>query len=219
MATSAGESPRKLFVVAVPPALAITVFGVIYGSLARGKLGASLTLVSSLLIFSGAVQFAVAALVVAGAEAGALVAAALVLNLRNLLLGAVLRPRLEGGPVRRALVAWFLTDESTGLALTGDVEAGRTLVTTGVMFYAAWQIGTLLGLAGASLASVVALAQATFPVLFIGLAALTCSTRGIAARALCAATLTIACIRLAPGLSAGAAIAAALAVSLPGRSS
>ena len=199
-----------------PAALAITVFGVIYGSLARQVLGSPLTLVSSLLIFSGAVQFAIVALVAAGAEAGALVAAAFVLNLRNLLLGAVLRPRLEGPPLRRALVAWFLTDESTGLALAGNAEAGRTLVITGVTFYFAWQVGTLLGLAGASLASVVALAQATFPVLFIGLAALTCSTRGTAVRALFAAALTIACSRLAPGLSAGAAVAAAVVVSLPG---
>ena len=211
-------SLKRALITAASPALAITVFGVIYGSLARSELGFGATLLSSLFIFSGSVQFTIAGLAVAGAGAGALIVGALTLNLRNLLLGAVLRPRLEGGRRRRAVLAWFLTDESTGLALTGDGEAGRTLLISGTMFYLAWQLGTVLGLIGASLEGVVDLARATFPVLFIGLAALACPTLGIAVRALGAALMTIAVIAAAPELSAVAAVAAAMVVSLPGRS-
>ena len=208
---------RGTLVSAVPPALAIVVFGVIYGSLARPELGSGATLLSSALIFSGAVQFTVAALHIAGAKAGALIISALTLNLRNLLLGAVLRPRLEGGPARRAALAWFLTDEATGLALTSDTDAERTLFLTGAIFYLSWQLGTVLGLVGASFGGVVNLAQATFPVLFIGLAALACRTRAVALRALAAAALTVATVVLAPTLSAVAVVGATVVVSLPRR--
>lgn len=84
-------SLKRALITAASPALAITVFGVIYGSLARSELGFGATLLSSLFIFSGSVQFTIAGLAVAGAGAGALIVGALTLNLRNLLLGAVLR--------------------------------------------------------------------------------------------------------------------------------
>jgi predicted branched-subunit amino acid permease len=209
---------RQMLMVAAPAALAIAVFGIIYGSLARPDLGFGGTLLSSLLIFSGSVQFTVAGLLNAGAEAGALIVAALTLNLRNLLLGALLRPRVDGGPLRRAAFAWFLTDETAGLALTRDGDAGRALLVTGATFYLSWQVGTILGLLGASFEGVADLALATFPVLFIGLAALASLTRAIALRAVAAAALTIAVVALAPDLGAVAAIGATLVVSLPGRS-
>ena len=209
---------RRTLVAAAPPALAIAVFGVIYGSLARPEIGFGAALLSSLVIFSGSVQFTVAALLIAGAEAGAVLAGALTLNLRNLLLGAVLRPRVEGGVIRRAGLAWFLTDEAAGLALTTGGEAGRTLLVTGATFYLSWQVGTVLGLVGATFEGVVDLAGATFPVLFIGLAALACPTRAIAARALAAAALTAGVVVLAPDLGAVAAVGATVLISLPGRS-
>lgn len=209
---------RTTLAAATPPALAITVFGVIYGSLARPELGVAGTLLSSLLIFSGSVQFTVAALLIAGAEVGAIVAGALTLNLRNLLLGAALRPRVVGGPARRAGLAWFLTDEAAGLALTIGGEAGRILLVTGATFYLSWQIGTVLGLVGATLEGVADVAGATFPVLFIGLAALACPTLGVALRALAAAALTAAVVALAPDLGALAAVGATVLISLPGRS-
>jgi predicted branched-subunit amino acid permease len=206
---------RDSFVAASPPALAIFVFGVIYGSVMRPEMGFGATLLSSLLIFSGAVQFTVAGLLTAGAGTGALIAGALTLNLRNLLLGAVLRPRLEHGPAQRAGLAWFLTDESTGLALTGRGEPARTLLVTGITFYLAWQAGTALGLVGASFEGVVALAEAVFPVLFIGLAALSCTSRENAIRAFAAAGVTLAVLAVAPDLSAVAAVTATVLVSLP----
>ena len=204
-------------VAAAAPALAIAVFGMIYGSLARAEMGVRATLLSSLLVFSGAVQFTVVALLSAGAETGAILTGAFALNLRNLLLGAVMRPRVQGGAVRRAVVSWFLLDESTGLALASEREAGRTLLVTGAIFYVAWQAGTVLGLLGASLGGVVDLAGATFPVLFIGLAAVACPTRSVAVRALAAAALTASIVVITPDLSAVAAVAAAVVVALPGR--
>src|SRR5918999_3047766 len=109
-------SQRPPIAAIAAPAAAIFVFGVIYGSLARPLMGIGYTMLSSLFIFSGAVQFTIAALLSAGAGAGALVAGSVTLNLRNLLLGAVLRPRIDQGRLQRAGLAWFLVDESAGLA-------------------------------------------------------------------------------------------------------
>ena len=54
-----------------------------------------------------------------------MVAGAATLNLRNLVLGAVMRPRLEGSRLSRALRSWFLTDEAVGLAILSGVDASR----------------------------------------------------------------------------------------------
>lgn len=204
---------------AAAPALAIAIFGVIYGSLAQPVLGLGATLLSSLLIFSGSVQFMIAALLLAGAGMGAVVAGAFTLNLRNLLMGAVLRPCIHASTLRRAGLAWFLTDEATGLALTSEDEAEEILVRSGLLFYLSWQVGTALGLVGASLESVADLAEAVFPVLFIGLAALACPTINVALRALLAASLTGGVAAVAPDMGAVAAVGAAIVVALPGRTS
>ena len=196
--------------------MAIVVFGIIYGSLSRPVIGAPATMLSSLVIFSGAVQFTIAALLVAGAGPAALLAGALTLNLRNLLLGAVLRPRVDRGVGQRAALAWFLTDEAAGIAIASEDDAAGTLLISGVMFYVAWQVGTLLGLLGASAESIRDAAQAVFPVLFIGLAAVSCASRSIAIRALLAAGAAAGGAILWPTGGGIVAVAAAIAVAVPG---
>lgn len=59
------------------------------------------------------------------------------LALRHLPLGAVLRPRLVAGRGRRVLLAWFLIDETTGLALTRGDPPERTLAVSGGLAYVA----------------------------------------------------------------------------------
>ncbi len=135
---------------AAAPTAAIFVFGVIYGSLARPLIGAGATMLSSLLIFSGSVQFALAGLLSAGAGVAALVGGALTLNLRNLALGAVMRPRVQRRPIERAGLAWFLTDEAVGLSLASGADGAKILLLSGVAFYLSWQAGTAVGLLGAS---------------------------------------------------------------------
>jgi predicted branched-subunit amino acid permease len=208
---------RRILIAAAPPAAAILVFGAIYGSLARPLIGAGATIASSLFIFSGAVQFTIAALLLAGSGATALIAGSLTLNLRNLLLGAVARPRIHRSALQRAMLAWFLTDEATGLALASDEDAGHTLLVSGATFYAAWQVGTVIGLLGASLEGVRDAATAVFPVLFVGLAALTCSSMSIAVRAVIAGAATAVVAAVMPDAGAIAAVGAAVAVAIPGR--
>lgn len=203
---------------ALPPASAIFVFGVIYGSLAQDRMGVTATIVSSLIIFSGSVQFTLVALLAAGAGPLALVAGAATLNLRNVVLGAVVRPRVDAPPLKRGLMAWFLTDEATGLAITaGAANASYVLVVAGSMFYVAWQLGTILGVLGASLDALRDAATAVFPVLFIGLAALACSSWSVAARAVAAAVVAGLAAWLWPGSQGVVAVLAAVLVSIPGR--
>lgn len=208
-------SNRQILVSAAAPALAITVFGVIYGSLARPLMGAGAVMLSSLLIFSGAVQFTIAALLAVGAGVGAVVVGAMTLNLRNFVLGAVLRPRMKGTRARRAGLAWFLLDESAGLALASPGDPTRTLLISGLLFYVAWQVGTVVGLLGATVEGVRSAAQAVFPALFVGLAAVTCSSRSILVRAIIAGVVAGIGAFVWPGGRAVVAVLAAIAISIP----
>lgn len=201
-------------------------FGTLYGAAARGVLGVPLTLVSSLLVYSGALQFALVALLGAGATILPLVLTAVVLNLRHLVLGAALRSRFESGPLRRALLAFFLVDETFGFAIAAGNRAApravgavteRTLLFAGLTLYVAWLVGTVVGVLGGGFAAVEGAAGAIFPVLFIGLASLAATRRSHAVRALAAAVLTAAVALLFPGLRMLAPVVAGVLVALPGR--
>jgi predicted branched-subunit amino acid permease len=208
----------------LPAAAAIAVFGTLYGAGARAVMGVPLTLASSLLIYSGALQFALVALLGAGATTLPLLLTACVLNLRHLVLGAALRPRFESGSLRRALLAFFLVDETFGFAIAaGNAAEGRavgaaterTLLFSGLTCYLAWLVGTLVGALGGGLAVIENLAGAIFPVLFIGLASLAVTRRSHVVRALAAAVLTTAVAFAVPDLRMIAPVVAGVLAALP----
>jgi branched chain amino acid efflux pump len=218
---------RSILATTLPAAAAIFVFGTLYGAGARVVLGGPLTIASSLFIFSGALQFALVGLLMAGASAPALLLTAGTLNLRHLVLGAVLRARIGGSRMRRAVLAFFLVDETFGFAVAAGDSADRdgrpaaaaterTLLVSGAACYLAWQVGTLIGLLGAGLPGIERVASAVFPVLFIGLASLACRTRSHVVRALGAAALTVGWALALPDLRALAPVVAGIVVALPG---
>ena len=207
----------------MPAAAAVAAFGTLYGAAARGILGGPLTLLSSVIVYSGALQFAMVALLGVGTAALPLLLTALVLNLRHLVLGAALRSRFESGPLGRAGIAFFLVDETFGFAIAAGnaVEPAavgrtteRTLLVAGLTLYVAWLAGTLVGVLGGGLTAVERAAGAIFPVLFIGLAA---TRRSHVIRALAAAVLTALVAWLLPGLRMLAPVVAGVLVALPGR--
>jgi predicted branched-subunit amino acid permease len=207
------SAPRTAILSAsLPVAAAIGVFGIVYGAAARPVLGPALTVISSLIVFSGAAQFTMVGLLAAGATPAGVLGAVTTLALRHLPLGAVLQPSLTTGRARRALVSWFLIDETTGLALTLDEPTERTLAVSGGLAYAAWVLGTIVGVAGGTLAAVEPLAAALFPVLFVGLAALTVATRSDTVRALLAGGASLGLLLAWPGAGALGAIAVAIVV-------
>lgn len=167
----------------VPVATAIGIFGVIYGATATTVMSPSMAIASSLLLFSGAAQFAILGLLDVGATPLAILLGVGVLSLRHLPLAAIMLPRLHSSRPRRSLLALVLIDETVGLAVASSRPAARTLVVVGAAAYAAWVAGTAAGVLGADLLGAAPLAGVVFVILFIGLSGLTCRTGGDLGRA------------------------------------
>jgi predicted branched-subunit amino acid permease len=201
---------------AMPVAAAIGVFGVVYGAAAEPVLGPGLTLASSVAVFSGAAQFAMVGLLASGGTAAAVLASVAPLALRHVPLAAILRPRLRCGRVRRVLLSWFLIDETVGLAVSQGPPAERTVLLSGAAAYGAWVAGTVAGVAGASLEGIAPLAEAVFPVLFIGLAAVTTRDRGDAVLAIAAGAVAAVLLLVAPGAGVLGGLAVAFAAAALG---
>ncbi len=206
---------RAAIVTGIAPAFAIFVFGTIYGATVGPQVGDDRTLLASVIVFSGALQFATARLLAEGASIPVILVAGALLNIRHVLLGAALRPRIEGSRVRRAALAWFMIDEAAGLALAAE-RAALVLFVTGAMGYLAWIAGTGLGLYGAELAELEDVADAVFPVLFTGLAAMSVRHRSDAVRTVAAAGITVVVAFVVPAARPILPAAAAAAVSLIG---
>lgn len=219
MTSVAAPTRASVLSAAVPVAAAIGVFGVVYGAAAGPVLGPVLTFASSMILFSGAAQFTMVALVAAGATPVAVLGAVTTLALRHFPLGAVLQPLLTQGRSRRALIAPLLTDETTGLAVASGERAERTVAISGGLAYCAWVSGTAVGLVGGSFASAEPLAAALFPVLFVGLAALTAASRSDGVRAMLAGVASLGLLLAWPEAGALGVIGVAIAVSCAGKTS
>ena len=108
----------------------------------------------SLLVFTGASQFALVGVIASGGAPipGALTA--LLLGSRNTLYGLRLAPLLDWHGWRRATAAHLLIDESTAMSVNRDnTEDARTgFLSTGLAVFAFWNLATLGGaLAGTAL--------------------------------------------------------------------
>jgi len=201
----------------VPIAAAVGVFGILYGASARPLLGGPLTVASSVVIFSGAAQFTMVGLLSAAASPLAVVWAVTVLDLRHVALGAAIRPRVAGGRAGRLAVAWFVIDETVGLALAGGRATSKVLVGGGAACYAAWVGGTVIGVAGGAVVGLEALAAAVFPVLFIGLASIMARGRTAIVGVVAAASLTLLLLVVWPAVGGLAPVVAAAVIAAAGR--
>jgi predicted branched-subunit amino acid permease len=193
------------------------VFGTIFGAAATSLIGPGLTIASSLIVFSGALQFAMVGLLLTGAPTSALIATAVLLNLRHLLLGAALRTRISGSRLTRAGLAWFLIDESVALTLATQEQPALTLAGSGLLFYFVWFAGTLIGTLGASLPQFGSVAEAIFPVLFVGLASISADRRDLKVRALAAAAISAILVMIWPAVRSFVPVIAVLLVIIPER--
>ncbi|WP_278256260.1 AzlC family ABC transporter permease [Nocardioides convexus] len=105
------------------------------------------TCVLSLLMFTGASQFALAGVLGAGGSAVSGALTALLLGTRNTLYGLRMAPLLGYRGWRRAAAAHVLIDESTAMAVNRpDRDLARTgFWTTGVTIFVLWNLATCLG--------------------------------------------------------------------------
>jgi predicted branched-subunit amino acid permease len=210
----------------LPFALVVLVVAISFGALARSLgWGVLAPIVFSVVTFSVAAQFAVAAVLGASGGVSTAIAAAVLLNARFLPMGMAVGPFLEGGPLRRALEGQTIITTSWALAIRGGGRFDRAfMIGATVPQYVAWTVGTVVGV----LAHVVGVGDverlgldAIFPAFFLALlmrGLRSGEKRTIAAIAL-AAALTAALIPIAPpGVPVLAACGAAL-LGLKGRSS
>ncbi len=112
----------------LPLVLGYTVVGLAFGVVARtAGLSATEVAVMSLLLYAGASQFIVVALLGTGAAASVIVATVFLVNLRHLLYSAALAPHVRRLPLwQNALIGTELTDETFAVAashLQGDRQA------------------------------------------------------------------------------------------------
>ncbi len=106
----------------------------------------------SLLVFTGASQFALVSALGAGGSAPAAVAGALFLSLRNAFYGLRLSQLLELPRAARLPAAHWVIDETSAVALAQPDRRSALLgfTVTGASLYALWNATTLLGALGAA---------------------------------------------------------------------
>ena len=106
----------------------------------------------SLLLFSGASQFAVVGIMGAGGSAMSAIATATLLGFRNALYGLQMAPILKVTGLKRVLAAQITIDESTAVATLqeNDSDCKRGFYVTGIGVYVFWNLFTFLGALGAS---------------------------------------------------------------------
>jgi predicted branched-subunit amino acid permease len=198
--------------------VAVGVYGVSFGVLAVASgLSPAQACVMSMLVFTGASQFAFVGVLAGGGGALAAMGPAVMLALRNaaygLSLASILPPRLRD----RALAAHLVIDETTAMARAQpDPEnARRAFLATGVSVWIFGNLGTLVGaLAGGGIGDPATLGlDAMFPAAFLALLAPQLRRPGAPIAAVAGALIAVALVPFTP---AGVPIVAALAGVAPG---
>ena len=159
---------------AVSIGVATGIYAVSFGvlSVAAG-FSVAQTCVMSLATFTGASQLTFVSVLGAGGSAAAALPPALLLAGRNTIYALSLKPVLRGGPLRRALDAHLVIDESTAMA-HAQREPGakrRAFLLTAFSIFVCWNAGTLLGaLAGSGIGDPRDYGlDAIFPAIFLAL--------------------------------------------------
>jgi 4-azaleucine resistance transporter AzlC len=202
---------------AIAIGLATGVYGISYGVVAvAAGLTVAETCSMSVLVFTGASQFAVVGVLGAGGSLLAAMLPALLLAARNTLYGLALVPVLRGRRLSRAVKSQLIIDESTAMARAQPdrVAAQRAFLATGVSVFVFWNLGTLAGaLLGSGLGDPRALGlDAMFPAAFLALLAPQLSRPAARTAAICGALVAVALVPLVP---AGVPILAAVLGVLP----
>lgn len=157
----------------VPLAIAVLVFGISFGVLARaGGMGRLAPVVMSATTFAGSAQFAAVSVLGTGGAVATAVTAAVLLNARYAPIGVSVAPYLTGGLWSRLLHGQLVVDESWAIASEGDGRFNpHVLVGAGVTLYAAWVAGTAIGVGFGDLIGDPAQLglDAAFPALFLAL--------------------------------------------------
>jgi 4-azaleucine resistance transporter AzlC len=123
-------------------------FGASFGAISIGS-GLTLpqTMVLSLVMFTGASQFAFVGVAASGGSPFAAVPAALLLGMRNAFYGVPISEILHPRGFARLWTAHFVIDETTAMAIGQATPRARRFAfwTTGMILFSLWQLGSLAG--------------------------------------------------------------------------
>jgi predicted branched-subunit amino acid permease len=105
------------------------------------------TMALSLLMFTGASQFAMVGIIGSGGSVWAGAATAALLGTRNALYGVRLSTLLRVTGFRRLAAAHFVIDETTAMAIARDADSESRFAfwMTGLLLFAFWNLGTFIG--------------------------------------------------------------------------
>ena len=184
-------------------AIASGAYAVSFGAISTAA-GLSLlqTCALSVLMFTGASQFALVGIVGAGGSVWAGAATAALLGSRNALYGLRLSSILDRSGLRRFLAAHFVIDETTAMAIAREspAESRFAFWATGVALITFWNLGTLIGALATHLVpdpKVLGL-DAAPPAAFLALLAPRLRAREPMAIALGAGVVALACLSFVP---------------------
>jgi predicted branched-subunit amino acid permease len=184
-------------------AVATGAYAISFGAISvAGGLNVWQTMALSLLMFSGGSQFGLVGVVAGGGSAWAGAATAVMLGARNALYGLRLSTLLQVRSWRRLSAAQVVIDESSAMSMgRSSVRAGRFgFYATGVGVFVLWNLGTAVGVVGASVLSdpkVLGL-DAAAPAAFLALLAPRLRGRETWAIALVAALIAVLATPLVP---------------------
>lgn len=200
----------------LPLVVPIAAFGASFGALARAAgMGWLEPVVMSATTFAGSAQFAAVSVLDAGGALPAAVAAALLLNARYAPIGLSVGHVIPGRRWGRLLGSQLIVDETWAVSRTPQGFDGHRLVGAGLVLYAAWVGGTLLGALGARLLQdpeALGL-DAAFPAIFLALLAPQLTARRARLAAAGGMAIALALITFTP---AGVPIIAASGAALIG---
>jgi 4-azaleucine resistance transporter AzlC len=139
---------RRVLAESMGVAAATAAYGVSFGAIgATSGFTVWQTCVLSLLVFTGASQYAMIGIVASGGSMWSGSATALMLGTRNTLYGLRLARLLRLRGWRRLAGAQIVIDESTAMALKpkGEADARLAFFATGIGIYVLWNLATLIG--------------------------------------------------------------------------
>jgi 4-azaleucine resistance transporter AzlC len=151
MSESSGRSPVTAGILL---GFAVGIFGVTFGLLAvTSGLSVAKACAMSLLIFTGASQFAAIGVVKSGGSPIAAIGSALLLGARNGVYGLAMSRVLPARRGQRFLASQLVIDESTALSLgqSDPHDQVRAFWAAGLGTFVFWNIGTLIGALGGGL--------------------------------------------------------------------
>jgi branched chain amino acid efflux pump len=205
--TTGGETrkaaERRIRNRALTIGVSVTPFGLSFGAV---SVEAHLSLIQvcllSLVLFSGASQFALVSVIGAGGSYFSAVGTALLLGVRNGLYGARINALLRPAGWRRFVMAEVTIDESTAMAVSEAPSgyAARAFWSTALSVYVLWNLSTIVGaLVGNAFGSPASTGlDVAGPAAFIALLAPRLTTMRMRAVALTSGVIALATVPIVP---------------------